>query len=456
MALRLFPLFCGILALFAFLPVARHFLRPLGVSVALGILALAPPLVYHSVEIKQYSAELLATVLCLLWYTWFNKKESYSALVAWGVLGAVIIWFSFTSIFVLAGMAMGAGLYHLLKKEWSTVFKLAIPFGLWFVSFVVNYFLFTQKHADSEWLLHFFRIRGSFMPFPATSFEELIWPIQRAGTRLLDYPLGLLWDVSAIPSDVLQFFLRRPVFAIISTLVGFVLLFKRDKKFLMTLVFSYVLVLIASALEMYPVYERLTVFLAPLLIMIVAVGCERIALQFWTVSKGLSFAVAMLLVAAPFWASAKQIVNPGEFGGYKKAYYREALLQIENNYQEGDQVYVYWNMLAPYHFYKDTYYLPYDAIEGSDFRAVSSNAPDYLNKLGSELNGLKKNKRVWLFYSKKLSMNIGDFDKKPVWYINEVLGGKDMHKKFSEMGKEVYTYDTHDLKVSLFEMKPSE
>ncbi|MBC3542129.1 glycosyltransferase family 39 protein, partial [Rufibacter sp. H-1] len=65
MALRLFPLLCGLAALAAFVPVARHFLRPWAAALAVGLLALASPAVYHAVEAKQYSTELLASVLAL-------------------------------------------------------------------------------------------------------------------------------------------------------------------------------------------------------------------------------------------------------------------------------------------------------------------------------------------------------------------------------------------------------
>ena len=50
MALRLIPLLAGVAALFLFVPVCRALLKPIGVVVAVGILAFAPPLVYHAVE----------------------------------------------------------------------------------------------------------------------------------------------------------------------------------------------------------------------------------------------------------------------------------------------------------------------------------------------------------------------------------------------------------------------
>lgn len=89
MALRLVPLLCGIALLFVFRPVARRFLQPVGVAVAVGILALAPPLVYHAVEAKQYATEVLATAVTLWLYTRYHKQMSSQALLLWGIWGAL-------------------------------------------------------------------------------------------------------------------------------------------------------------------------------------------------------------------------------------------------------------------------------------------------------------------------------------------------------------------------------
>ena len=60
--LRFFPLLCGTISLFVFLPVARYFLKLEGLIIALCIFSFAPTLVYHSVEAKPYITELLATI----------------------------------------------------------------------------------------------------------------------------------------------------------------------------------------------------------------------------------------------------------------------------------------------------------------------------------------------------------------------------------------------------------
>ena len=150
MALRLVPLLSGIAALFVFRPVAKCMLKPLGAVLAMALLALAPVLVYHSVEMKQYSTEMLASVLSLYLYLKFHEKLALKSLLIWGFAGAIILWFSYSSIFLLAGIGIGLSLHYLLKKQWKPLFLSLIPFGLWFFSFALNFYLFTYEKTGAE------------------------------------------------------------------------------------------------------------------------------------------------------------------------------------------------------------------------------------------------------------------------------------------------------------------
>ncbi len=66
MGLRIIPLIAGISALFLFWYVARLYVSPKAVPVALLLFALCPALVYYSSEVKQYSSDVAVT-LVLLW-----------------------------------------------------------------------------------------------------------------------------------------------------------------------------------------------------------------------------------------------------------------------------------------------------------------------------------------------------------------------------------------------------
>ncbi len=451
-ALRLFPLLCGIASLFVFLPVSRHFLKPLGAVVALGILALAPPLIYHSVEAKQYSTELLATALVLFLYTRYYRRYDLRSLVLWGASGAAILWFSFSSIFVLAGMAIGLCLYHMLRREWKKFFLLFIPFTMWLLSFVISYVLCTSKQTDSEWLIYWFSLRDGFLAFPPKSMADLTLPLQVAGTRLMNYPLGLLWNVDAIDNSLLQYLIRRPILPILCALMGLYTFFRNDRRVLYILLLPLLLTVVASITRHYPLYERLMVFQAPLLILAIAQGCNELTAIVSPWVRKAKYALPALLLAAPLWSSAQQVADTHLFGDYKKAYYRECLQYINNRYQDGDKVYMYWNMNVPYQFYRKHQGLKFTAVEGSDVRLTAGSTADYFAKLGPDLEALDGAKRVWVIYSKYHVIEIGDIDRHPNWYFEDVKGGNKLHKEFEKIGDEVSSHEVRDLKISLFDL----
>ncbi|MDB5261441.1 MAG: hypothetical protein JWQ14_722 [Adhaeribacter sp.] len=453
MALRLVPLLTGIGSLFLFLPVARYFLNPLGVVVALGILALAPPLLYHAVEIKQYGFELFAAILVMYLYTRYHTRRDYGSLLRWGIAGAAVIWFSYTSIFLLAGMAGGIGLYYLLKKEWPALFCSLIPFTMWMVSFAVNYFLFTYQHAGSEWLLIWFRTYAGFMPFPPTSVADLGWFVQKLFSTI-HYPLGLSWySLHFEYNALLRILLRMALLPILFLAVGLYGYFKHDKKVFLVMVLPVGLHLFASGLEMYPFFDRLTVYLAPLLILIIARGCEQVVSLFPARQRFWRYVLPILLLAGPLVNSGRQVANPALFGDYKKSYQREALLYINDHYKPGDVVYVYWNNYPAYNFYKNAYGLKFDALLGRDVRDVSKNHEEYFNNLQPDLAALAGKSRVWVTYNTFAMNKIGDIEGQPAWYYQDKLKTLQMiQATFDAMGKKLDSYKATDMQVNLYDM----
>src|SRR4051812_3786422 len=104
-ALRLFPLLCGIASLFLFLGVARHVLRPRSVWIAVALFAVSDDLIYFSSELKQYSTDVAAGLMCtLLGMEMLARPETRGRVGAFGAVGAMVVWFSHPSVFVLAGV----------------------------------------------------------------------------------------------------------------------------------------------------------------------------------------------------------------------------------------------------------------------------------------------------------------------------------------------------------------
>lgn len=484
MALRLFSLLCGLASLYFFLPVCRYFLKSKpAIAIAIGILALSPPLVYHAVEAKQYSTELLGTVLSLYLYIRYHKRTSYQSLFVWGLLGGIILWFSFSSIFILAGIAGAISLVNLIKRDWKSFFIFLIPFVIWMFSFALNYFLFTYKHSDTGWLVLWFQKRGGFMP-ANDLLGSISWLLDKPFS-LLHFPLGLSWFFLPKEYDnYLLVVLSRMAFVPFFLLViGVIYSFKKRFNTFLILMIPLLLHLLATLLMIYPFFERLTVYLAPLIILLLGFGCEKFLLYFsksdnrtseqqtasprGSKSLGLynrfneiirrqkwSTLIILLLLLGPLMHSTKDLIFTDSFGRFKHWHQRELYQYLNANFKDGDVVYIYWNSLVPYNYYQQVNNYKFKAVEGKDYRFTSTDFKDYLKKLESDIKPLKNHKRVWLIYANARDIKIGEIDNQPVWYYK----GKDHLKmkraEFNSIGKQIDHYKTKEnMDLYLFEPK---
>ncbi len=168
-ALRLFPLLCGIVALFLFYKLAPSYLAPRAVTLGLGLFSIADPSIYYSSEVKQYSSDVtVALILYLIAIRyWEQEKPTFGHKAIFGIVGSIAIWFS-------------------------------------------------QKG----------RSRGSFMPFVPISFSEIAWFVN-SFSEIFGIPIGLSSTVAALPFIVgcaSVFHQRKEKFAILILPIFFTLL----------------------------------------------------------------------------------------------------------------------------------------------------------------------------------------------------------------------------------------
>ncbi|MCC8410807.1 glycosyltransferase family 39 protein [Mucilaginibacter sp. UR6-1] len=441
--LRLFPFICGILSLVIFVPVVQKLLKPAGSVVAMALLAFGPVVLYHSVEAKQYSVELFSVILLLYLYLQYYGQATLKKRLIWGIWGAAIVWFSFASIFVMAAMAAAIGLNYLLKKQFNLLIAVMPVFAVWFGSFIINYVLFTSKDSDTGWLVFFFVYHDSFMPLSA---HALPWLVKRM-VSFLNYPMGLSW-VNVYNVGILQQAVLRMIFIpLLLAGLGIWQLYRNKKQLLLIIGFSFLVVFAASALKLYPFHERLTLFLAPLFIVLLAAGVDFFYQRPFKSNIALAV-LALMLVFGPVKNTLVQAKNTYLFGDYKKSFQREALTYLNNHYQPGDDVYVYWNDLPGYNLYKQIYPLKFTAVAGIDHRHKVSNFSSYFKLVDSDLERFKGKKRVWVIQHNHMDIPIGDFIGDPVWYYKENNGPMLFHDHLKQLAKPVISYHPENPKAS--------
>ncbi|MGY3054672.1 uncharacterized membrane protein YuzA (DUF378 family) [Pedobacter sp. UYEF25] len=448
--LRLVSLISGIATLFIFIPVAKFFLNYWGVLVAVGILALAPAFVHHSVEVKQYGTELFATVLLLYFYIKYREKNTLLSRIVWALVGAITLWFSYAAIFVAAGIAVGLSLEFLIIKNWRFFYCNAAVFLVWMLSFLLNYVFIIHAHAESPWTKYWFDAYHTFMPFPPKNIADLIW-FPLTIYRMFDYPLGLLWNfMPNFSNKILAVLIKMPFIPIIALLSGIYALIKGKREYLMVFSFSILFTFFASGLKFYPLVERFWVFIAPIFLIIIGSSVDFVAAQFK--SKSFTLLAAMLIIFSPLVQSTIYVIHPTEFFLHKRSFHREAFNYINNHFQAGDVVYVYWNDLAALQVYEMINKYKFKAIEGTDVRNRSNNYDDYYKKLKPDFKKLE-GKRVWLMVNTYFVSDIGDLVDEPIWYYRDSeTPPKHLICQFSKMGKKIAQFRSADVDVFLFDL----
>src|SRR4051812_24946792 len=100
MGVRLFPQLCAIASVFVFYGVARRLLAPRAMLLALTLFVVSDDLVYYACEIKQYSTEVLAALLCTCFaLDVLAQGLGGRRLTALTALLTITPWFSLSSAF---------------------------------------------------------------------------------------------------------------------------------------------------------------------------------------------------------------------------------------------------------------------------------------------------------------------------------------------------------------------
>jgi hypothetical protein len=108
LALRLAPLVAGLLAFAVFARFARRSERSTAVALwAVALMALSGKLITHASEVKHFTFDLLAavTLTAIAWRAW-QTPTPRRALLTWGGVAAVALWFSYASVFVFGGTSL--------------------------------------------------------------------------------------------------------------------------------------------------------------------------------------------------------------------------------------------------------------------------------------------------------------------------------------------------------------
>lgn len=287
--LRLISLICGVTSVMLFGWLAwRLFPPPVAVAVA-AFLALCDKVIWHSAQVKQYSGDVLVAVV-LLCLAIGLRRPVLAAARLWLVaaMSAILLWFSFPAVFVFAAISLMLLPEMLRQAPWKRMprWLVAIVYLganlLVLVSFGLMYRLTVRGHAgylDRYWSEHFADWSKPWL-VPAWIVREIYslcdHPYRSLGWLVL--PLAVLGAVELYRSG------RANVVWAAAGPIGFCMA--------------------AGLAGKYPFTgERITVFLAPGLFILVGAGLEWLRGRERTRKVWFVPAVPLVLVGVGFSAS---------------------------------------------------------------------------------------------------------------------------------------------------------
>jgi len=374
--LRLVPLLFGLASLPLFAALSRRCLRPPGHVLALALFSVAGPLVYHASEAKQYAGDLaLGLGLLVLALRVESEGVGGRRLLALGVLGTVAPWFSHAAVFVLAGIGLALGVPALRSRDGAAVVRLGALGAVWVASFAAAWGLFFGESAASEGLLRFWAF--AFLPLPPASTADLLWLPQ----RLLD-----AFEQSAG--------LRPAPLALGLAAVGAVALARRRPRVAALLGLPVLAVLAASALELYPFFQRFLLFLAPAAILFAAEGTERLAALAGPRSRVLAAACVAAVLAWPVVEAAKRVVVP-----VRRDEIRPVLAYVAEHARPGDRLWVYYGAKRQFRYYAPRLGLADREVVASLEPFAKSSGVRWAEWPRREAERLRGRGRVWLVFS---------------------------------------------------------
>jgi uncharacterized membrane protein len=415
-ALRLFPLIIGLISLWLFYLLLKQITGGFGLLTALALFAFNPRLIYYSSEVKQYILDVAVTILLLLLAAPVLRPSPRKKDFAWLALGGLIaLWFSHPALFVLAGIGLGLIIITLKRHDHSNLW-LVMGMGLvWVLEIVLLYMLILKELSQNAYMREYWQ--GAFLPMPP-------WSDPGWFVRNLNENIGIQFG---IPYGVLVVFLIM--------LIGWVVIFHQNESYAVALASILSVTLIASALGLYPLFERMILFLVPVGLILIGKTIEALhqrVQRFHLLGVLSVLFLAGYLFYGPFVTSMQNLVEPKYF-----EHIRPSLQTLQDSWKDGDALYISNGALPAFRFYA-----PFYRLENISYEF--GHRDDYKNprNILDQLDALKGKPRVWILLSHVYEK--GDFNEKE-FILNDLAQIGKKKREIRMPGTSVFLY-LYDLK----------
>ncbi len=381
-ALRLFPFLCSTAALIVFARLARRALAPAGAISATLLFATAAPFVTFGGLVKQYSTDVLVTVVLTSLALQLVSGPT-SARKAWrvAIAGALLVWFSQPGVIVVAALATPV-LAWLSPDGPTKRWRLPVLIvSMWGASALAATLVSMASMSDATRNYMQVYWADGFAPPSLDRAIALAWPWPNIRLLFAGGPgaqAGLGYPLS-------------PLYPVLAG-IGFVALWFQRRRVAVVLVAPVALTLAAAIVRQYPFRDRLILFLVPALILAVGAAIQLAYTLLRRVSvpmAGLAAGALALGAVIPIMASPPP---------YRIEDVKSLLAQIEAKRQPGDATYVFYGAAPVMSVYAQSFgYRRGDYLVGGCHRADSRR---YLE----ELDTFHGTPRVWVILTHSFAL----------------------------------------------------
>jgi hypothetical protein len=342
-ALRLVPLLAGSVALLFFLSLARETVTAPAAPLAVLLFALSDPLVNWTVYAKPYAVDVLLTVVLLWLAVRLLRRPATSALVQFGIVGAIAIWLSFASIFALAAATTVLVGGAVARREWPRATRLSLASVPWLGSVAISSVTFLGNLSDLQRVQsQCFGCHVRIAAAAATVTSESPGWRDRLGEFRYASGIAHLLDRSGVDLGLVLF-----VVALLLCAVGCYSFAQRLPELALLMVLPLLFMLLAWGIGKYPLLGRTQLFLVAPFVLLLSEGIfhaivrgTRRALQGLVLISAVAIA---LLIAAP---SIGHVWRPRRIEDL-----RPVLTYLAERQRRMDRLYVHYTAEYQFRFY---------------------------------------------------------------------------------------------------------
>ena len=325
MTFRLLPLLAGLASMPLIYLLARRLTNAWGALFALGLWVVSKETIHYSSEFKPYGLDACLTMILLLLALRVLDRRGTGGLVALAIVGLIALFVSFPALFVLGGIALVLLVEFWRRDGWRRAAAVLIVALIWGGVFTTLYVMFVANNPTRPDMQAYWERKTVFMPFLPTSagdVEMLIGAWYEPQRMLVEGAPRLLRDrMTGLTTPLL-------IFAMVVMAV-------RQRGPLWLLILPAAALFLASCLHMYPLYDRLVLFLVPVVAALVGVAMGLVLAALAGRSTWLAYALLGSVLLVPTVETLARAIRGPQFEEM-----RGVLVELADQIQPGDLIYV--------------------------------------------------------------------------------------------------------------------